>query len=88
LGISDNSVYEEETVQLNPGDLLLLYTDGISEATNEKDEMFEEQRLLKLLKDNQKTSAQNLSEKIVDSVLSFQGTIPQADDITLVLVKT
>ena len=88
LGISDNSVYEEETVQLNPGDLLLLYTDGISEAMNEKDEMFEEQRLLKLLKDNQKTSAQNLSEKIVDSVLSFQGTIPRADDITLVLVKT
>ena len=88
LGISDNSVYEEETVQLNPGDLLLLYTDGISEATNEKDEMFEEQRLLKILKDNQDLSAQNLSEKIVDSVLSFQGTIPQGDDITLVLVKT
>ena len=88
LGISDNSVYEEETVQLNPGDLLLLYTDGISEAMNEKDEMFEEQRLLKLLKDNQDLSAQNLSEKIVDSVLSFQGTIPQGDDITLVLVKT
>lgn len=88
LGISDNSVYEEETVQLNPGDLLLLYTDGISEAMNEKDEMFEEQRLLEILKDNQDLSAQNLSEKIVDSVLSFQGTIPQGDDITLVLMKT
>ena len=88
LGISDNSVYEEETVPLKPGDLMLLYTDGISEATNEKDEMFEEQRLLKILKDNQQISAQNLSQKIVDSVLSFQGTIPQGDDITLVLVKT
>jgi len=50
--------------------------------------MFEEKRLLKLLKDNQEISAQNLSQKIVDDVLSFQGTQPQGDDITLVLVKT
>jgi sigma-B regulation protein RsbU (phosphoserine phosphatase) len=88
LGISDNSIYEEDTVQLKPGDLILLYTDGITEATNEKEEMFEEKRLLKLLKDNQEISAQNLSQKIVDDVLSFQGTQPQGDDITLVLVKT
>jgi sigma-B regulation protein RsbU (phosphoserine phosphatase) len=88
LGISDNSIYEEDTVQLKPGDLILLYTDGITEATNEKEEMFEEERLLKLLKDNQEISAQNLSQKIVDDVLSFQGTQPQGDDITLVLVKT
>ncbi|MFH0931319.1 MAG: GAF domain-containing SpoIIE family protein phosphatase, partial [Candidatus Zixiibacteriota bacterium] len=76
LGISDNSVYEEDTVQLKSGDLILLYTDGITEATNEKEEMFEEERLLKLLKDNQEISAQNLSQKIVDDVLSFQGTQP------------
>ncbi|MDP2961080.1 MAG: SpoIIE family protein phosphatase [candidate division Zixibacteria bacterium] len=88
LGISDNSVYEEDTVQLKSGDLILLYTDGITEATNEKEEMFEEERLLRLLKDNQEISAQNLSQKIVDDVLSFQGTQPQGDDITLVLVKT
>jgi len=88
LGMFDDFIYEEETVRLNPGDLLLLYTDGITEATNEKDEMFEEERLLKLLKDNQEISTKNLSQQIVDSVLSFQGTLPQSDDITLVLVKT
>ncbi|MCJ7508003.1 MAG: SpoIIE family protein phosphatase [candidate division Zixibacteria bacterium] len=87
LGMFDNSTYEEETVQLKPDDLMLLYTDGITEATNEKDEMFEEEKLLKLLKDNQSVSAQELSQKIVDNVLSFQGTSPQGDDITLVVVK-
>lgn len=87
LGTLDNFVYEEETVQLKPGDLLLLYTDGITEAMNEEDEMFEKERLLKLLKDNQGISAQKLSRKIVDSVLSFQGSLPQGDDMTLVLVK-
>jgi sigma-B regulation protein RsbU (phosphoserine phosphatase) len=88
LGISDRSEYEEETVQLKPGDLMLLYTDGITEATNEKEEMFEEKRLLKLLREHQTIPVQNLSQKIVDSVIAFQGAHPQEDDITLVLLKT
>lgn len=88
LGTLDSYTYEEETVQLSPGDLFLLYTDGITEATNEKEEMFEEERLLKLLKDNREISAQELSQKIVDEVQSFQGSFPQSDDITLVLLKT
>jgi sigma-B regulation protein RsbU (phosphoserine phosphatase) len=88
LGTLDNCVYEEETVQLNPGDLMLLYTDGITEAANEKNEMFEEQRLLELLKNNQRVSTQELSRKIIDDVISFQGSLPQSDDLTLVLIKT
>lgn len=87
LGMFDNSAYEEETVQLKPGDSMLLYTDGITEATNEKDETFEKERLLELLRNNQDHSAQNLSQKIVDSVITFQGTNPQSDDITLVMVR-
>ena len=64
-----------------------MYTDGITEATNEKDEMFEEERLLKILRESQNITAQNLSRKIVDSVISFQGTHLQEDDITLLLLR-
>jgi len=88
LGTFDDFTYEEETVQLKPGDLMLLYTDGITEATNDKDEMFEEDRLLKLLKANRKSSAKEISQKIVDQVFSFQADQPQGDDLTLVLIKT
>ncbi len=88
LGTLDDFVYEEETVQFKPGDLMLLYTDGITEATNDKDEMFEEERLLELLKANRKGSAKEISEKIVDEVVSFQANQPQGDDLTLVLIKT
>lgn len=88
LGTFNDFTYEEETVQLKSGDLMLLYTDGITEATNDKDEMFEEDRLLELLKRNRRSSAQELSQKIVDEVLSFQGALPQSDDLTLVLLKT
>jgi len=88
LGTFDNFVYEEESVQLKVGDLILLYTDGVTEATNEKDEMFETEKLLKTLKDNREISAQELCCKITEEVLSFQGSLPQSDDLTLVLIKT
>jgi len=87
LGAFENFGYEEETLQLNPGDFLLMYTDGITEAMNDKGDMFEEERLLKIIKENKHLSTQELSQKIVDSVLSFQGSTPQSDDLTLVLLK-
>jgi sigma-B regulation protein RsbU (phosphoserine phosphatase) len=65
-----------------------MYTDGITEAINAEEEMFEEERLLALLQDNPSLPAQQLSDKIVEEVLRFCGTTPQADDITLVLMKT
>ena len=65
-----------------------MYTDGITEAFNNLDEMFGEEKLLKFLQDNRSLSAQMLSGKIVDEVLRFSGAIPQADDITLVVMKT
>ncbi|HVP37137.1 MAG TPA: GAF domain-containing SpoIIE family protein phosphatase [Terriglobales bacterium] len=87
LGISESSKYEEETIQLESRDLLLLYTDGITEAINESGEMFEEERLLKLLRENQTVPARDLSRTIVNSVIAFQGTQPQEDDITLLLLR-
>lgn len=49
--------------------------------------MYEEGKLLKLLRENQTIPVKDLSRRIVDSVLTFQGTHPQEDDITLVLLK-
>jgi phosphoserine phosphatase RsbU/P len=88
LGILKKAEYQEAIVRLEPGSILLLYTDGITEAFNNQDEMFGEEKLLKLLQDNRSLSAQMLSDKIVDEVLRFCGAIPQADDITLVVMKT
>jgi sigma-B regulation protein RsbU (phosphoserine phosphatase) len=88
LGILKDAPYEEETVQLEPSNLLLMFTDGITEAINAEEEMFEEERLLEILQNNPSLSAQQLSDKIVGDVLQFCGATPQADDITLVLMKT
>lgn len=87
LGVLDDASYEEEEVQLQVGDLMLLYTDGITEATNDKKEMYGERKVLDLLKGNRDLSSPGLSEKIVDSVLKFQGNSEQSDDLTLIVVK-
>jgi sigma-B regulation protein RsbU (phosphoserine phosphatase) len=88
LGILKDAPYEEETIQLEPASLLLMFTDGITEAVNDQEEMFEEERLLALLQNNSSLPTQQLSDKIVGDVLQFCGNAPQADDITLVLMKT
>jgi sigma-B regulation protein RsbU (phosphoserine phosphatase) len=87
LGVLGDASYEEEEVQLQGGDLMFLYTDGITEATNDRDEMYGERKVLDLLSSSIDLSAPGLSEKIVESVLTFQGNSEQSDDITLIVVK-
>src|SRR6185295_17468983 len=68
IGAFHGSVYEQETIQMNSGDLLLAYTDGVTEAFNAEGEEFGEDRLGNLLAASSHLCAQELSEKIVESV--------------------
>jgi sigma-B regulation protein RsbU (phosphoserine phosphatase) len=87
LGIFQDFPFQEETTPLNPGDLLLVYSDGITEAMNAKDEEFGEKRLMAVVRENWGDSSSELIEKIVTAVKMHAGDTPQSDDITLVVVK-
>lgn len=87
LGMLPKMPYEEECVKLNSGDLLLMYSDGITEAMNRQEEEFGEERLCKLLTDNQDLSAEALLQKILNEVSAFTGEVPQQDDMTMVAIK-
>ncbi len=87
LGVIPDFKYSETEVALYPGESILLYTDGITEATNSADEQYGEQRLLDLVRANRSQSTTNLVQSIKDSVVRFQADVPQSDDITLVGVK-
>jgi sigma-B regulation protein RsbU (phosphoserine phosphatase) len=87
LGMLPKMPYQEECVQLKPGDLLLMYSDGITEAMNRQEEEFGEERLCKLLADSQNLSAESLLQKILSEVSAFTGEVPQQDDMTLVAIK-
>lgn len=87
LGVMENAPYEQGEISFKPRDLLVMYTDGVTEAVNETEMQFEEERLTRIIKDNLSLSAKEISGKIIQDVKSFQGLQPQSDDITLVIVK-
>ncbi|RKY85134.1 hypothetical protein DRQ09_07700 [candidate division KSB1 bacterium] len=87
LGIMENLSYEEEEVRLFQGDVMLLYTDGVSEAMNVNDEEFGEQRIEEILKKNRNLSSDKLISKIISAVKEHCKNVPQSDDITMIAIK-
>ncbi|MBA4311384.1 MAG: hypothetical protein C0417_02025 [Chlorobiaceae bacterium] len=87
LGIMEKFPFEEEVAELKSGDLIAIYSDGIAEAMNGKDEMFGEDRIFELLQSNRSESAEKIIDLIIEGVKKFAGATPQSDDITLVIIK-
>jgi phosphoserine phosphatase RsbU/P len=83
LGLFAEAQYDCERVTLNPGDHLVLFTDGVSEALNTAGEEFGEERIRTLLKANAGTSTPDILARLRDTVLSFSANAPQHDDITI-----
>jgi serine phosphatase RsbU (regulator of sigma subunit) len=86
LGILEDRAWEREAVQLAPGDALVLYTDGITEAQNEQGVFYGEDRLLESARASLGCPAQGIRDAIVADVHSFVGNAPQFDDIALAVV--
>jgi len=76
-----------EKIKLKKGDMLVIYTDGITEAMNEKREQFSEQRLIEFIKKYHYLTAAEFKQKLNDEVTVFTKGYPQSDDITFVIVK-
>lgn len=87
LGFAQDSVYEEEIIDLRPGDTMVVFSDGISEARNAADEEFGEDRLLKIAENNQDLSAAELIDVLFTAVRNYTTDLPQADDMTLIVIK-
>ena len=79
--------YRQGAIQLEPGDRLFLYTDGVPEATNAENELYGMERLEKTLNDNQKKSPEELLPAIKADIDSFVGGAPQFDDITMLCME-
>jgi len=87
LGIMPDAAYVSREVELNPGDWLLIFTDGLVEAENQRQEEFGEVRLAQLLQTNANTNPQDLLRRIMIDLDYFVGTTPQHDDVTCLLAK-
>jgi sigma-B regulation protein RsbU (phosphoserine phosphatase) len=87
LGLSKLSVYQQKEVPLQSGDLILIYTDGVTEAFNEKGEMFEETRLLQAAEAAAAMSAAKIIDQVKNALLKFTNKAPQSDDMAMIAVK-
>jgi sigma-B regulation protein RsbU (phosphoserine phosphatase) len=87
IGAFDDCEYEQQTLQLFPGDLIVAYTDGVTEAINANDEEFTEERLRGLIAASLDLSAEEMTQHILSSVREWCGDCPQQDDLTLVVMK-
>ncbi|MDH7570379.1 MAG: PP2C family protein-serine/threonine phosphatase, partial [Armatimonadota bacterium] len=80
-------VLEEVETPLLPGDTLVFYSDGITDATNAEGEQFGQERFLDILLSAGSASAEVLTKQIGDALARFVGDAPQQDDITLLVVS-
>jgi sigma-B regulation protein RsbU (phosphoserine phosphatase) len=87
LGMLDASEYDQGEVQLQPGDAVLCVSDGISEATNAKDEMWAESEVVKIVRTCRGLTAQQMIDLLVEATDRFAGKAKQADDMTVVAIR-
>jgi phosphoserine phosphatase RsbU/P len=88
LGILEDVVYEEDRVRLQPGDRVVFYTDGISEAANAAGEQFGDQRLCEVVEAMPaELSARDITERVLAALGEFLGTVEPQDDMTLLVIR-
>jgi sigma-B regulation protein RsbU (phosphoserine phosphatase) len=87
LGCLESFQFKEEQITFSSGDLFVLYSDGVTEAFNSREEEFGEEKLIETVEQIQDNSASVILDKILQAVRLHTGDSTQMDDITLVIIK-
>ena len=87
LGPAPNAKYTIENINFEKGDVLLIYSDGVTESTNTDFKEYTEERLMNQLKINKHLSPKEIAYKILDDVIKFSKNGKYTDDKTLVVIK-
>jgi sigma-B regulation protein RsbU (phosphoserine phosphatase) len=87
LGLFPHAAYEEETLQLEDGDALVVFSDGVTEALNVAGDEFGEERLLPCIQEHWGSAPDVLLDKILSTVRTFAASAAQNDDVTALVLK-
>ncbi len=87
LGVLEDAVWQQKMVKFVPGDTLLLYTDGVTEAQNREGSFFGEQRLLEIARSKTGCKAHEMQNTVMQELRRYIGDAPNQDDITLVVLS-
>ena len=86
LGVMEEASWQQKIIKFSPGDILLLYTDGITEAENQYGNFYGEHRILEVLRSHRDQTAQAIQNALLDDVRKFTGKAPKTDDIAIMVV--
>lgn len=87
LGVVEDCVYTEANIQIHPGQIILIGTDGLKEACNPQNELFGNERLQMVMRDNYRKSAKDILDEVFEALENFRGSAERKDDETLVVIK-
>jgi sigma-B regulation protein RsbU (phosphoserine phosphatase) len=87
LGMFDFASYRSRTLHLYKGDILVVYSDGLTDAQNQQEEMFGEERLLQIIRQEAPSGSHAIERKFLKAIEEFTRGMPQTDDITFVIVE-
>lgn len=87
VGIMPFGTYEQASVSLYPGDVMIIYSDGVTESVNEAEDEFGESRLIEVLQKNLTRTAAGVRDRIDEALTRFVGKAKSVDDLTMVIVK-
>jgi sigma-B regulation protein RsbU (phosphoserine phosphatase) len=87
LGVFADADYEEETVQLHPGDVIVVFSDGLNESVNPAEEQYEDHRIAECVMKNADATAPVILERLLDDVKTFSQGTAQPDDLTAMILK-
>jgi sigma-B regulation protein RsbU (phosphoserine phosphatase) len=87
LGMFDFATYQSRTFSLDKGDILMVYSDGLTDAQDQQGEMFGEERLLQIIQQGAPLGSFALERKILRAIDEFTQGLPQTDDITFIVIE-
>jgi len=87
VGITPDCEYREGWVQMEPGDVLVIYSDGVTESQNEEGDEFDESRLIEVVRRHRDRTAAGIRDRIDEALTRFVGQAKAVDDLTMVILK-
>ena len=87
IGLFPDSEFPSDDLYLNSGDLMVIYTDGIVESVNDKNELFGTERFCNIIYRNRNLNAEDIKDKILEGLNDYTAGNPQSDDITMVIMR-
>jgi serine phosphatase RsbU (regulator of sigma subunit) len=87
LGMFDGASYPSRDFRLDKGDILVVYSDGLPDAQNQREELFGEERLLRIIRQEARSGSHPLKQTLLKAIAEFTEGTPQTDDITFVVIE-